>query len=162
MIYKPGNCKNFFTTYFGIRKPTKLFLHWSISLEEKIKKRKKENYDAWVFVLQKYGKSWSISLWHFIRHKPLIIEEYGSFLSCWKSVYTKVVSFKNNISWNVPYLTAFSRKFSSMFDHLQIHSSFITILVYLDSRIKNKNFCQDLFFFLQAYASFWKNYKKYI
>ena len=128
MIYKPGNCKNFFSTYFGIRKPTKLFLHWSISLEE--------NYDAWVFVFQKYGKSWSISLWHFIRHKPLIFVEYGSFFSCCKTVHIYYIKFlKITYPGMYLYLTAFSRKFSSMFDHLQIHSSFITILVYLDSTL---------------------------
>ena len=30
----------------------------------------------WVFVFQKYGKFWSISLEHFIKHKPLISEEW--------------------------------------------------------------------------------------
>ena len=31
----------------------------------------------WVFIFQKYGKFWSISLEHFIKHKPLIPEEWA-------------------------------------------------------------------------------------
>ena len=37
---------------------------------------------TWVFRFQKYGKFWSISLSHFIKHNPLISEE------CVVSMYT--------------------------------------------------------------------------
>ena len=30
---------------------------------------------SWVFVIKKYGKFWSVSLEHFIKHKPLFSEE---------------------------------------------------------------------------------------
>ena len=153
MIYKPGNCKNFFTTYFGIRKPTKLFLHWSISLEE--------NYDAWDFVFQNMANLEAFPFDILSGIKLLFLKSMARFFLVENSIYYYKF-LKITYPGMYLYLTAFSRKFSSMFDHLQIHSCFITILVYLDSRIKNKNFCQDLFFFLQAYASFWKNYKKYI
>ena len=33
---------------------------------------------AWVFVFQKYGKFWSILLGHFIKHIPLMSEEWKS------------------------------------------------------------------------------------
>ena len=46
---------------------------------------------TWVFVFQKSGKFWSISLGHFIKHKPHISEEWhyknrtcnSSFFACW-------------------------------------------------------------------------------
>ena len=43
------------------------------SLEEKIKYHEMEKK---LNVFQKYGKYWSISLSHFIKHKPLISEEW--------------------------------------------------------------------------------------
>ena len=61
--------------------------------------------------------------------KLLFLKSMARFFLVEKQ-YILLQVFINNISWNVPYLTAFSRKFSSMFDHLQIHSSFITILVH--------------------------------
>ena len=47
------------------------------SLGEKIKLREMKNEKTpWVFVSQKkYGKFWSVSLEHFIKHKPLNSEE---------------------------------------------------------------------------------------
>ena len=47
----------------------------------------KNEKSTWVFIFQKYGKFWSILLGHFIKHKPLISEEWysgelKSFESC--------------------------------------------------------------------------------
>ena len=36
----------------------------------------KNEKTTWVFVFQKCGKFWTISLGHFIQHKPLISEEW--------------------------------------------------------------------------------------
>ena len=58
---------------------------WSLStqtrafLKEENKVAQNEKWKKkliWVFVFQKYGKFWSISLGYFIKHKPLISEEY--------------------------------------------------------------------------------------
>ena len=36
----------------------------------------KNEKNTWVFIFQKYGKFWSVLLEHFIKHKPLISEEW--------------------------------------------------------------------------------------
>ena len=38
----------------------------------------KNEKSMWVFIFQKYGKFWSVSLKHFIKHKPLISEQCTS------------------------------------------------------------------------------------
>ena len=43
----------------------------------------------WVFIDMKYGKFWSILPGHFIKHKPLISEEWSSILSTHLSVWYK-------------------------------------------------------------------------
>ena len=50
-------------------------------------KGKKKN--TWVFVFQKYGKLWIISIGHFIKHKPLISEEWYNYIH----IYNKRVIF---------------------------------------------------------------------
>ena len=47
-------------------------IHWG---KNKVAQNKKRKKTSWVFVFQKYGKFWSVSLGHFIQHKPLISEE---------------------------------------------------------------------------------------
>ena len=49
-----------------------------VDIDQGIHKGKKVARDkksTWVFVFQKYGKFRSVSLGHFIKHKPLISEE---------------------------------------------------------------------------------------
>ena len=103
------------------------------------------------YILVSHIMIYWICSWHFYKklsrkygnRKATKIHKYnmnGWFLAfaCWITVYKFL---------KITYLlSSFSGKFSSMFDH-QIHSSFITILVYLDSRIKDEKFCQDLFLF---------------
>ena len=48
----------------------------------------------WVFLFQKYGKFYSISLGHFIKHKPLISGESGIFY--YYSITTLFFSSSNN------------------------------------------------------------------
>ena len=35
-----------------------------------------KNTSTWIFIFQKYGKIWSVSLDNFVKHKPLISEEW--------------------------------------------------------------------------------------
>ena len=49
------------------------------SLGGKIKSHEMKK-TTWNFVFQKYGKTWSVSLGHFIKHKLLILEEWRSWL----------------------------------------------------------------------------------
>ena len=50
------------------------------SLGKEIKLYKMKNKkNTWVFVFQKYGKFWSMSLDHFIKHKTLISEEWNRY-----------------------------------------------------------------------------------
>ena len=49
------------------------------SLGGKIKSHEMKK-TTWIFVFQKYGKTWSVSLGHFIKHKLLISEEWRSWL----------------------------------------------------------------------------------
>ena len=49
------------------------------SLGKKLKYHEMKNeITTWVFVFQKYSKFWSISLEHFIKHKPRISEEWNT------------------------------------------------------------------------------------
>ena len=60
---------------------------------------KKGKKITWVFVFQKYGKFWSISLEHFIKHKPLISEEwyYSITEKNQTPVFTKIIYVRKNI-----------------------------------------------------------------
>ena len=50
---------------------------------------------TWIFVFQKYGKFWSISQGHFIKHKPLISEEWVTNTSyCHQYIIILVLKFK--------------------------------------------------------------------
>ena len=40
-----------------------------------VARNEKQKKTTWVFIFQKYGKFWSVSLEHFIKHKPYISEE---------------------------------------------------------------------------------------
>ena len=40
----------------------------------------KNKKTMWVFIFQKYGKFWSVSLEYFIKHKPLISEEWCKYI----------------------------------------------------------------------------------
>ena len=53
---------------------------------------------TWAFVFQKFGNCWSISLGHFIKHKPLISEEYTLFSF---SMIFEFIFFLRN-SWSTP------------------------------------------------------------
>ena len=57
-----------------------------------------------IFVFQKYGKIWSVSLEHFIKHKPLISEEW------WSTTYKvwKVQIVKD--SWGLTFNITFDLK----------------------------------------------------
>ena len=67
------------TTYTLFRNKRFMFYDIDQSIhygEEKVARNKKrKNYMSSVFIFQKYGKFWSISLDHFIKHKPPISEE---------------------------------------------------------------------------------------
>ena len=82
---------------------------------------KNEEKIMWVFIFQKYGKFWSISLQHSIKHKPLISEEWfvsikykftvGIFLSkiwlfscIWKicTYYIRTFSISHKMKYAVP------------------------------------------------------------
>ena len=62
----------------------------------------KKKKTTWVFVFQKYGKCWSISLGHFIKHKPLISEEckfnfiFASTLTCIVFPFSSVVHISSS------------------------------------------------------------------
>ena len=49
---------------------------WSFSSRGKFYLANSWTDTLWVFVCQKYGKFWSVLLGHFIKHKPLISEEW--------------------------------------------------------------------------------------
>ena len=65
----------------------------------------KNEKTACVFIFQKYGKFWSILLEHFIKHKPLISEEWkGSGLNILLFSNVILISFiiwlaKNHLFW---------------------------------------------------------------
>ena len=52
-----------------------LWMPWSLSKNIKLHEIKTKK-TTWVLLLQKYGKFWSVSLEHFVEHKPLISEEW--------------------------------------------------------------------------------------
>ena len=84
-----------------------------------------KNEKNWVFVFQKYGKFWSVSLGHFIKHKPLISNEWSYmhsnfwlliFTNYWKlcikfsSAYKTIESHQKSRDSEVAQLQAMLRK----------------------------------------------------
>ena len=54
----------------------------------------------WVFVFQQYGKFWSVSLEHFIKHKPLISEEFQLCYNMYDLLLKKITTLNSsNLDW---------------------------------------------------------------
>ena len=69
----------------------------------------KKNYLI-VILLQKYGKFWSVSLGHFIKHKPLIFEELMYVFTNENWMRRKISSPTIRIIW----LSFYDKEFKSM------------------------------------------------
>ena len=55
----------------------------------------KNKKTTWVFVFQKYGKFWSVSLGHFIKHNPLISEEWDERTKLEFTLYNEHIDLCN-------------------------------------------------------------------
>ena len=62
---------------------------------------------TWVFVFQKYGKFWSVSLEHLVEHKPLISEVWQPIIPNSCIVYSSIHVLKSIVSNFVVYRCAF-------------------------------------------------------
>lgn len=67
-LFFPGLCQH--STYQGIQ-----------YRKNKVVRNERWQRQLWVFIFKKYGKFWSVSLGHFIKHKLLFSEEW--FMIFW-------------------------------------------------------------------------------
>ena len=75
---------------FWNKKKQIIFSLWATLDVENLKLLKMKK-TIWVFLFQKYGKFWIILLCHFIKHKPLISEEWSTIKNHTPCVYCKFI-----------------------------------------------------------------------